>query len=125
MTIFKFVLSILTVFLFSSPGHAGAIKKTDWFLGKDRRAIVLMMKDKLLLEIECKGNGHPGLHIARDSFRVTYSDNPNDIKYYWAIGSQYGRVRELAKKNGYKLVKVNRFVRKSGLVIRCAVWHKK
>ncbi|MEM9277235.1 MAG: hypothetical protein AAGA76_01525 [Pseudomonadota bacterium] len=116
----KFVLALL-VGAISFPVHA---EQTDWFKGRDRAKIAKQMKGKLLQEIECRDKKTVGLHLARDEFRVTYTDNPEKTRYLWAVGNQFGRYKAYADKNGYKMVSINQYVRESGLKIRCAVWHK-
>ncbi len=118
----KKTIFALAVLIFCQPAYAA---KTEWFKGKERYEIEKRLKGKLLLEIECRDGKAPGLHLAQDEFRVTYSDNTPKTKFLWAIGSLYGPYKKRAEKNGYKLVSFNQFVRPSGLKIRCAVWHKK
>ena len=108
--------------LLSHPAHAA---KTGWFKGKERYEIEKRLKGKLLLEIECRDGRAPGLHLAKDEFRVTYSDNPSNTKFLWAIGNVFGAYKKRAEKRGFKLVSYNQYVRASGLKIPCAVWHKK
>ncbi|MEM7216596.1 MAG: hypothetical protein AAF423_13735 [Pseudomonadota bacterium] len=121
----NFVVPVLAVLLIASIATSAKAERTEWFEGKDRYEITKRLKGKLLLEIECRDSKTPGLHLARDEFRVTYTDNPTSKKFTWAIGNHYGRYKHWADKNGYKLVSINQYTRASGLKIRCAVWHKK
>jgi len=116
-----FISFLISSTFILSPANAA---KTEWFLGKDRPKVERELKGKIPLEIECKDSKTVGLHLARDQFRVTYTDNPSEKKFLWAIGNFYGPYKRWADKNDYKLVSINQYTRASGLKIRCAVWHK-
>ncbi|WP_394688188.1 hypothetical protein [Hoeflea sp.] len=122
----QIVLRILLCGLFIGSGSAAYAEQTEWFEGRQQYAVEKRLKGKLLNRIECRDTGRLGLDVADFEYRVSYSDNPDGIKYFWAIGSAFGPQRERAKRQGYEMVSYENFLRKqSGLKVHCAVWHKK
>ena len=119
--------SLLSVFValmvVSMPTLADAAT-TEWFKGKDKSKVISLLKGKLLLAIECRDGQKIGLNLNKDEFRLTYADNPTKKRYLWAVGSAFGPYKARAKRENYKLVNLSQYTRKSGLKIRCAVWHK-
>lgn len=108
-----------------SLGSMAHAETTEWFSGKDRRVIEKLLRDKLLMKIQCRDTHRIGLNVADFEYRAIYTDNPKKIKIRWAIGNHYGPYRVKSERDGYKLVSYESFRRKkSGLKIHCAVWHK-
>ena len=117
------VIAALLVLCFAMPASA---KTSDWFYGRDLSAMKKIVGKDLLTKIECRDTPKKGVSFADFEYRVTYVKNPNKIRFRWAVGNRYGPNRERAKRDGYKLVSYNYFVRaKSKLKYHCAVWHKK
>jgi len=101
----------------------GNAERSGWMTGYEARKIPGISK-KLIIAIDCRDTNKPGLLVGKLESNVTYSDNPSKKKFYWAVGSEFGRYKIKAKKKGYKLVSFKQFTRKaSGLKIRCGVWH--
>lgn len=112
--------------LFLGMGSVAFAETTEWFVGRDQYKIEKRLKGKVPHRIECRDTNRAGLNVADFEYRVSYSDNPNEIKYFWAIGSAFGPQRERAKREGYDMVSYESFRRKkSGLKVHCAVWQKK
>lgn len=106
-------------------GSLAHAETTEWFSGKERRAVEKRLWDKLLMRIECRDTKRVGLNVTEFEYRVTYTDNPEKIKIRWAVGNLYGPFREMSKRDGSRLISYDSFRRKSGLKVHCAVWHKK
>lgn len=112
--------------LFIGTGSVARAETTEWFSGKDQRVVQKRLHDKLLMRIECRDTNRVGLNVTDFEYRVTYTDNPEKIRVRWAVGSLYGPFREQSKRDGSKLISYDSFRRKkSGLLVHCAVWHKK
>ncbi len=122
----KSLLSLVVAGLVIGSGTVASAETTEWFSGKEQRVVQKRLKDKLLMRIECRDTNVVGLNVADFEYRVTYKENPENIKVRWAVGSLYGPFREQSLKDGSKLISYDSFRRKkSGLKIHCAVWHKK
>lgn len=121
----RILLAIALIFSALSVNSFAAEKQsTDWFSGNDRKVLKTLRK-KLIHSIKCRDTNNVGLNVRKGEYKVVYSDNPDDVKFYWAIGSEYGRYEKRALKRGYKRVSFDQYIRKpSGLRIRCGVWHK-
>jgi len=122
----KLLVVIVALFSVYSMGAQAALKKTtEWFTGSDRSARS-KLNGKLIHSIKCRDGKSVGLNVRKGEYKVTYSDNPKQVKFRWAIGNAYGPIAKWAKKNGYKRVSFDQYRRKSsGLRIRCGVWQKK
>jgi hypothetical protein len=55
---------------------------------------------------------------------IEYGPNPNHTKWKWAWGPAVGRIEHDYAAKGFKMVSQDSFRRPSGLLIRCAIWHK-
>jgi hypothetical protein len=118
-SIFAFAFCFLV-----SGAHATT---TDWLTGIEIQKLARKgeFRGKKVDAIKCKDGGKIGLNVRTGFFKVTYSDNPTKKKFHWSIGNTYGKSVVMAKKKNMVLVSHDQYVRKSGLVIRCGVWHEK
>ena len=56
--------------------------------------------------------------------KIEYSSNPHHQSWKWAWGGAVGKVEHDYAAKGYKMVSQDSFRRPSGLLMRCAIWHK-
>ena len=76
-------------------------------------------------KIECRDSKKADFSELNAEFRVTYLRTDENIRYYWGVGSSFGQSKKRAEKEGFKLVSQSSFTRsKSGLVVRCGIWHQ-
>lgn len=95
---------LMSVIVGAGLVSSAAATTSEWFYGKDRAAAIKAVGKGLLTKIECRDTGRKGLDVADFQYRITYVDNPDEIKILWAIGNAYGPYRERAKREGYKQV---------------------
>jgi hypothetical protein len=75
--------------------------------------------------ITCRDSKLRQLDLGETEYNVTFAKNTKNLRWYWAVGNSYGAISRKAEKEGYKRVSFGQFTRpKSGLIIRCAIWHK-
>lgn len=76
--------------------------------------------------IACKNNDAvPGMDRRNTMVKIEYQPNPKHEAWKWAWGANVVKTGIDLTKKGYKLVSEDSFRRKSGLLIRCAIWNKK
>lgn len=88
---------------------------------------VLRKGKNIPTSIKCKNNpAVAGMSRKNTMVLIGYRPNPNKTKWRWAWGAGgIGPVDLKYVKKGYVKVSTGSFKRKSGLVIPCAIWHKK
>jgi len=121
----RIVFVALLLGMASTAAHA---ETTEWMRGfkayyawakQERRNITLVA-------VECRDTGKRGLNVADFEYRITFEARDPQTPYYWAVGSNFGKVDREARQKGYELVSYSAFRRKnSGLLVRCGVWHRK
>jgi hypothetical protein len=100
---------------------------TDWLTGYTAYKALVAMENKgfMPVSIACRDSNKRGLDVGETEYKVKYAKNSSDIGYLWAVGSDYGQYSVKAKKEGYRRVSFAQYTRKkSGLIVRCAIWHK-
>ena len=113
--------------LVASLAGAAHAETTDWMSGYAAYKIYKKSESKGLVpsKIQCRDSLLRQLDVGETEYRVTFTDPPQRVDYLWAVGSDYGKQALKAKKEGYHQVSFNKYARKkSGLVVRCAIWHK-
>lgn len=121
---FYLVISIGLLSLFAAPACA---EDSVWLRGFTAYLTVGKMGKQGFMptSIACRDSNLKGLDVAETEYKVSYAKRPDGVKFMWAVGSEYGRYRKLAEKEGYRQVGFDQYKRKkSGLVVRCAIWHK-
>lgn len=108
----------------SIPANAGT---TGWLEG--RKALASAKKfarEKYVpTAIHCRDSRTVGLDVRKSEYKIDFSNRKAEYKYHWAIGTSYAPVKLKVEKQGYKLVSMDQFRRKStGLRIRCGLWIK-
>jgi hypothetical protein len=74
--------------------------------------------------ISCRDSKLRQLDVGETEYNVTFAKNTKNLTWYWAVGNSYGPISRKAEKEGYKRVSFNQYTRpKSGLIVRCAIWH--
>lgn len=82
-------------------------------------------KNTLPTSISCKDSEVvAGMDRRNTMVKIEYGPNPNRTKWKWAWGTAVGKVDHDYKADGFKIVSEDSFRRPSGLLIRCAIWHK-
>ncbi len=124
----KRTLGLVSAMLISLvTGPAIAETGTEWMTGYDAFKTLQSMESKGLMpvSITCRDSNKRGLDVGETEYKVKFVKNSNDVHYYWAVGSEYGRMNLQATKEGHRRVSFAQYVRmKSGLTVRCAIWHK-
>lgn len=85
-----------------------------------------LRKNNIPTSMKCKNNNAViGMNRKNTMVNVQYRPNTSKTKWRWAWGTIVGPSHRKLTKKGYKRVSQSSFRRPSGLLIKCAVWHKK
>ena len=120
--------SILFAFVVSvTIPTAGYAEETGWLSGYNayNRGKALERQGFMPVKMLCRDSYKRQLDVAETEYNVTFAKNTAGVKFLWAVGSEYGPYKLKADKEGYQQVSFKQYKRKkSGLVVRCAIWHK-
>lgn len=108
-------------------GAAIAQTGSEWMTGYEAFKTLRAMESKgfMPVSITCRDSNKRGLDVGETEYKVKFVKNSNGVHYYWAVGSEYGRINLKATKEGHRRVSFAQYLRKkSGLTVRCAIWHK-
>lgn len=88
---------------------------------------VLTRGKNIPTSIRCKNNtAVVGMSRKNTMLLIGYRPNPDKTKWEWAWGAGgIGSFDLIYVQTGYRKVSFDSYRRKSGLVIPCAIWHKK
>jgi hypothetical protein len=106
---------------------AARAEETGWLTGyKALMAFRKLERQGLMpVKVQCRDSNKRGLDLWETEYNVTVTARPPGLRYYWAVGDAFGPTRLKAEKQGYRQVSLSQYKRqKSGLTIRCAIWHK-
>jgi hypothetical protein len=79
----------------------------------------------LPVKIECRDSNKRDYTEGNAEYRVTYIEADPRPFYRWGVGSGFAEAKALAQSEGLRLVSSGSFTRaKSGLVVRCGIWHQ-
>lgn len=120
----KMLLAALFLAFAATSVHA---ETSDWMSGyqASRAWSKLKRQGHIPMAIECRDTGRRGLHVGELEYRITTAKLGDRLHWMWAVGSDFGKYENKARKKGYTRVSYSAFRRKkSGLLIRCGVWHK-
>jgi hypothetical protein len=82
-------------------------------------------KQILPTAISCKdAEAVAGMDRRNTMLKIEYGPNPNHVRWEWAWGSLVGKIDHDNIAKGYKISSQDSFRRPSGLLMRCAIWHK-
>jgi hypothetical protein len=119
------ILVALTIsMLFPTSGFA---EETGWLSGYNAysRGKQLERQGFMPVRMLCRDSNKRQLDVGETEYNVTFAKNTNGTQFLWAVGSEYGPYKLKAEKEGYRQVSFKQYVRKkSGLTVRCAIWHK-
>jgi hypothetical protein len=118
--------SAVLISMVSSSAAGG--NGSDWMSGYTAYKALVSMESKGFMptSIACRDSNKRGLDVGETEYKVQYAKNSSNIRYLWAVGSDYGPYNLKAKKEGYRQVSVDQYARKkSGLIVRCAIWHQR
>ena len=117
-------VAVLASITFSSITLAA---DTGWVSGAEFLKISrkLAKQDMLITRLECKDSGKLGLSWKAGLARAFYEPNTKNIRWAWKADTNVVAYKKKKKRDGYKLVSDDSFVRKnSGLKIYCPLYHK-
>jgi hypothetical protein len=120
----KMLLAALLLSLATTSLNA---ETSDWVSGYEAVKTWKKLKRQghTPMAIECRDTGRKGLNIGDLEYRITTEKLDKKVHWMWAVGSDFGKFQHKAEKNGYTRVSYSAFRRvKSGLLVRCGVWHK-
>jgi hypothetical protein len=106
---------------------AASAEETGWLSGYKAYAKYKQLERQGYMPVKmlCRDSYKRQLDVGETEYSITFVKNANDTQYLWAVGSDYGKYRLKADKEGYHQVSFKQYTRKkSGLIIRCAIWHK-
>jgi len=120
-----FIFSILIISVSTANAkstQSGWLDARDYAAFSNRHFYEKMMP----VSIKCKSAGGIGQTRRNTLLNAKFAPNPKKLKYHWAWGSQLKVLNRKLKKRGYQMVSYSKFTRpKTGLVVPCAIWHKK
>ncbi len=123
----RFRTAFLTAaFLLAAPA-LGVAEETGWLTGDKALAAFRRLEGQGMMptRVQCRDSNKRGLSFWETEYNVTVAKRPANMGYYWAVGDSYGRIKAKAEKEGYRQVSLGQYTRKkSGLIVRCAIWHK-
>jgi hypothetical protein len=122
-----FTTVCFTALLLLSAPAVGFAEETGWLTGDKALAAFRRLEGRDLMptKVQCRDSNKRGLSFWETEYNVTVAKRPANMGYYWAVGDSYGRVKAKAEKRGYRQVSLGQYTRKkSGLVVRCAIWHQ-
>jgi hypothetical protein len=102
-------------------------EETGWLTGYAAyRAFTKLERQGFMpVKVTCRDSNKRQLDIGETEYNVTVVKRTAGTRYLWAVGSSYGQYRLKAAKEGYRQVSIDQYTRKkSGLTVRCAIWHK-
>lgn len=111
-------------FTMAAPAHAAS---SGWVNANDlqRFSRNTLRSDNIPTAIACKNDDVvAGMDRRNTLVKVEYKSNPTHTPWRWAWGGNVGKIGIDLTKKGYHLVSEDSFRRKSGLLIRCAIWSK-
>jgi hypothetical protein len=120
------LLLIASACLLSVP-TAGFAEETGWLSGYKALAKgqTLVRQGLFPVKMACRDSNKRQLDVGETEYNVTFAKNVNGTAFLWAVGSEYGPYKLRAAREGYRQVSYKSYVRKkSGLTVRCAIWHK-
>jgi hypothetical protein len=116
----------LAVALAAAPSAALA-EETGWLTGYKALTAFRKLERQAMMpvKVQCRDSNKRGLDLWETEYNITVTARPAGLRYYWAVGDAFGPTRIKAEKQGYRQVSLSQYKRqKSGLTIRCAIWHK-
>ncbi len=102
-------------------------ENTGWFKSHQGRSTIknLSKQGQIPVTIMCKDSGKKSFSERDVLVKLVHRDNVPKKRWHVAVGTPaVKRVGRRLPKKGYKRVSSSSFTRKSGLTIRCGVWHK-
>ena len=118
------VFAFMAAVFAASPAFAG---QTGWISGTDwaKKSDELSDQGFLPVKFECRDTFKPGFDLSAGEVRVTYTQNPKRLDWYWYATSNITTANQEMKEKGYHPVSVGQFVRKkSGTKAYCALYYK-
>ena len=125
MSVFKVILA--STFLLSFQTGPAAAATSEWMNAHDfqRFSRKHLRKKNVPTSIRCKpAQNTRGLTRYNTMIQVTYKETNKRIRWHWAWGTSVGVQNRKLPKKGFKRVSFYQSVRKSGLKLPCAIWHK-
>jgi hypothetical protein len=124
----KFLKVMLPVLLVAGLGASSALAESSgWMSGYNAYKVYRKYERDGFMptSITCRDSKLRQLDVGETEYNVTFAKNTQDLRWYWAVGSDYGPISRKAEKEGFKRVSFGQYKRpKSGLIVRCAIWHK-
>ena len=114
------------LFLLAVPAASFA-EETGWLTGYKALSAFRKLERQGMMptKVQCRDSNKRALDLWETEYNITVAKRPASKDYYWAVGDAYGRTRLRAEKEGYKQVSLGQYTRKkSGLTVRCAIWHR-
>jgi hypothetical protein len=127
MMMARLTTAFLTAAFAMAAPICGFAEETGWLTGDKALATFRKLEIQGLMptRVQCRDSNKRGLDFWETEYDVTMAKRPAGLQYYWAVGNFYGNTKVKAEKLGYRQVSLSQYKRKkSGLVVRCAIWHK-
>jgi hypothetical protein len=119
-------LALFVAALSAAPAAAFA-EETGWLSGYKAYAQHKQLERQGYMPVKmlCRDSHKRQLDMGETEYSISFAKNTAGTRYLWAVGSDYGMYKLKADKGGYRQVSFKQYARKkSGLIIRCAIWHK-
>ena len=123
----RFTTLFCTVLFFLTAPAQTFAEETGWLTGDKALAAFRKLEGqgKMPTRVQCRDSNKRGLDFWETEYNITVAKRPAGLQYYWGVGNFYGSTKLKAEKQGYRQVSLSQYKRKkSGLVVRCAIWHK-
>ena len=117
------VIFVFSLFVTTSAANAAS---TGWINAKQASREYRQFKIKKMIptSINCKAGNKIGQSRQNTMLRMEYEPKSQNMKWALAWGDHVTPYSRKYLKKGFRLVSSGSFTRKSGLRIKCAIWHK-
>jgi hypothetical protein len=123
----KFTAVAFFVAALTAVPCAALAEETGWLSGYKAYARYKQLERQGYMPVKmlCRDSYKRQLDVGETEYNISFAKNSAGTEYLWAVGSDYGMYKLKADKGGYRQVSFKQYTRKkSGLIIRCAIWHK-
>ena len=116
-------VTLAALALTSTPGEA---RETEWLKHAEweRKARALRAVGEMPVSVQCKGREKVWSRVPVGLVKLRIADNSDERDWQWVIGPDYGLKKRQLESSGYTLVSSDQYRRRSGLLVRCGIWHR-
>jgi hypothetical protein len=123
----KFISASIALLMCVAVNSARA-ESTGWITPNELEKVSKEMRSKGMMPVKVACRGDSSSSNVRDSMQINMEWQPNREKrhWHWIWGDQFGRLKHDLEKKGWKLASSSGFTRpKTGLAVRCGIFHGK